>query len=194
MGRRYSHLTIEDRCDLAQCYIAGTSIRPIAAALDRPQFTIARELRRNASRPQGYQPRYADQQAHARRWRGPRLDRDPTPRTQVLPASSRAGRPNRSPDAWRQTVTVDNGTEFARHHQLDAHGIQTCFYDPTPPGRMAASRTPSAGSAAPCPAKPTWRPEHPPALPNSSWPTTTRRANASATRPRPRSCGITCCT
>ena len=33
------------------------------------------------------------------------------------------------PPAWRQTVTFDNGTEFARHHALHALGIQTFFCD-----------------------------------------------------------------
>ncbi len=33
------------------------------------------------------------------------------------------------PARWRQTVTFDNGTEFARHHQLHALGIQTFFCD-----------------------------------------------------------------
>ena len=33
------------------------------------------------------------------------------------------------PPEWRQTVTFDNGTEFARHHQLHALGIQTFFCD-----------------------------------------------------------------
>ncbi len=33
------------------------------------------------------------------------------------------------PAAWRQTVTFDNGTEFARHHRLHALGIQTFFCD-----------------------------------------------------------------
>ena len=263
MGRCYSHLTIEDRCDLARRHAAGASIRQIAAALDRAPSTISRELKRNASRTQGYQPRYADQQAHARCWRGPRLDRDPTLRAQVLPRlqqgwspaqvagrlAREAGQPVIShesiyrfidaqirrtkdyawrhflprskakrgwrgrkggsatsfiqhrrplaerpasaadrqapghweadlmlfssyrqtvltlhdrhsrlllavrspskaagpiaqaltrllaplPPPWRQTVTFDNGTEFARHHQLHAHGIQTFFCDPHAP-------------------------------------------------------------
>ena len=47
--------------------------RQIAASLDRSPSTVARELKRNGSRTQGYQPRYADQQAHARRWRGSKL-------------------------------------------------------------------------------------------------------------------------
>ena len=33
------------------------------------------------------------------------------------------------PPQWRQTVTFDNGTEFARHHELHALGVQTFFCD-----------------------------------------------------------------
>ena len=33
------------------------------------------------------------------------------------------------PPEWRQTVTFDNGTEFARRHQLHDLGIQTFFCD-----------------------------------------------------------------
>jgi len=33
------------------------------------------------------------------------------------------------PPAWRQTVTFDNGTEFARHYRLHDLGIQTFFCD-----------------------------------------------------------------
>ena len=33
------------------------------------------------------------------------------------------------PPPWRQTVTFDNGTEFARHYQLHALNIQTFFCD-----------------------------------------------------------------
>ena len=43
-----------------------------------------RELTRNASSTQGYQPGYADQQARARRWQGSKLDRDSTLRDAVL--------------------------------------------------------------------------------------------------------------
>ena len=84
MGRRYTHLTIEERCDVVRRHAAGASIRQIAASLDRAPSTIARELKRNGSRTLGYQPRSADQQAWARRWRGPRLDRDPALRARVL--------------------------------------------------------------------------------------------------------------
>ena len=33
------------------------------------------------------------------------------------------------PPQWRRTVTFDNGTEFARHHQLHALGVETFFCD-----------------------------------------------------------------
>ena len=84
MGTRYGHLTIEERCELARLHAAGHSIRQIAAGLDRPPSTVARELRRNGSKTQGYQPSYAQQQARARRWRGSRLERDAPLRRQVL--------------------------------------------------------------------------------------------------------------
>lgn len=66
MGTRYRHLTIEDRCEIARLHSAGHSIRQIAESLDRPPSTVARELKRNGSKPQGYQPSYAQQQARAR--------------------------------------------------------------------------------------------------------------------------------
>ena len=37
------------------------------------------------------------------------------------------------PPQLRQTVTFDNGTEFARHHELHAHQIATFFCDPYAP-------------------------------------------------------------
>ena len=207
MGTHSHHLTLEDRCDMARLYTAGRSLRHIAAVLDRPPSTVAREMKRNRSRTQGYQPRYAEQQARARRWRGAKLDRDAPLRTTVLtrlqqgwPPEQGAGRLARDAGqpvishetiyrflyaqiartktyAWRhylprakatrgrrrtsrlllavrppgkaaapiahalthlltpmppdgrQTVTFDNGTEFASHHHLHALGIETFFCD-----------------------------------------------------------------
>ena len=37
------------------------------------------------------------------------------------------------PPAWRQTITFDNGTEFARHYRLHPLGIQTFFCDTRSP-------------------------------------------------------------
>ena len=37
------------------------------------------------------------------------------------------------PQQWRQSVTFDNGTEFAHHYQLHRLGTQTFFCDPRSP-------------------------------------------------------------
>jgi transposase, IS30 family len=37
------------------------------------------------------------------------------------------------PQALRQTITFDNGTEFARHYELHSHNIETFFCDPYAP-------------------------------------------------------------
>ena len=84
MGTHSHHLTLEDRCDLARLHATGRSLRHIAATLDRPPSTVAREMKRHRSHTQGSQPRYAEQQARARRWRGAKLDRDAPLRTTVL--------------------------------------------------------------------------------------------------------------
>ena len=86
MERRYTHLAIEERCDVARRHAAGASIRQIAAGLDRAPSTIARELKRNGSRTLGYQSRYADQRAWGRRWRGPRLASGAAPRSARMAA------------------------------------------------------------------------------------------------------------
>ena len=47
---------------MARLRAAGRSVRQIAAGLDRSPSTVARELRRNGSKTQGYRPSYAQQQ------------------------------------------------------------------------------------------------------------------------------------
>ena len=76
MGNVYQHLTIEERCELARLRGQGHSMRQIATIMDRSTSTISRELNRNGSRKEGYNPGYADEQAWARRWCGSKLDRD----------------------------------------------------------------------------------------------------------------------
>ena len=84
MGNAYTQVSMEERCEIARLRSQGASVRQIAASVDRPPSTVARELKRNGSRTLGYQPSYANQQAHARRWRGSRLERDGPMRAQVL--------------------------------------------------------------------------------------------------------------
>lgn len=84
MGRSYDQLSLDDRCEIARLSANGSSIRQIAAALDRSPSTIARELKRNSGAQVGYRPSYASQQSRARRWKGARLERDESLRTAVI--------------------------------------------------------------------------------------------------------------
>ena len=84
MGEHYEHLSLEERCQIAQLRAEGQSIRHIAAAVDRPPSTISRELKRNSGAQLGYKPGYAEEQARARRWTGSRLERDDALRSLVL--------------------------------------------------------------------------------------------------------------
>ena len=84
MGKCYGQITMEERCEIARLQATGRSVRQIATALDRAPSTVARELKRNGAQTGAYKPVYADQQAHARRWRGSRLERDAPLRARVL--------------------------------------------------------------------------------------------------------------
>ena len=84
MGKHYTQLTFEERCEVARLLAAGTSQRKIATALGRAPSTITREVNRNGSQTAGYEPRYADDQAWARCWRGSKLERDDALREVVL--------------------------------------------------------------------------------------------------------------
>jgi IS30 family transposase len=83
MGRSYGQLSLEDRCEIARLSANGSSIRQIAAALDRSPSTISRELKRNQAQL-GYKPGYANQRSRARRWKGSRLERDKRLRDAVI--------------------------------------------------------------------------------------------------------------
>ncbi len=89
MGRTYKQLSLDDQCEIARLSAKGSSIRQIAAALDRSPSTIARELKRNDGVQVGYKPSYAQQQTRARHWTGGRLEREPGLRPPVLEGLSR---------------------------------------------------------------------------------------------------------
>ncbi len=56
MGKHYGHVTIEERCEIARLRASGLSVREVAASMDRSPSTVARELKRNGSKTQGYKP------------------------------------------------------------------------------------------------------------------------------------------
>ena len=114
MGKAYTQVTMEERCEIARLRSQGSSLRQIAAGVDRPPSTVARELKRNGSRTLGYQPRYANQQAHARRWRGSRLERDGPLREQVL-AGLGAGW---SPAQVAGRLALDEGRRIISHESI----------------------------------------------------------------------------
>ena len=96
MGRVYDQFSLEDRCEIARLRALGSSIRQVAAALDRSPSSVSRELKRNTGagpRAGSYKPSYAQAQSEARRWSGARLDRDAALRGQVLGALARGWSP-----------------------------------------------------------------------------------------------------
>jgi IS30 family transposase len=84
MGKHYGHLSLEDRCQIAELHQAGRSLGQIAAAVDRAASSVSRELKRNRGKQVGYKPSYAQEQAAARRWKGSRLERNAELRELVL--------------------------------------------------------------------------------------------------------------
>jgi len=84
MGRTYGQLSLDDRCEIARLFANGSSVRQIAAALDRSPSTISRELKRNRGAQVGYRSSYAQQQTRARRWKGSRLERQDSLRATVM--------------------------------------------------------------------------------------------------------------
>lgn len=96
MGRLYEQLSLDERCEIARLRGSGSSIRQIAAALDRQPSSISRELKRNTGsgpRAGAYKPTYAHAQTAARRWSGARLERDEALREQVLTGLRRGWSP-----------------------------------------------------------------------------------------------------
>ena len=134
MGKSYGHVTIEERCEIARLQAKRRSVRQIAADLDRSPSTVARELKRNGSRRGEYKAVYADQQAHARRWRGSRMERDSTLRTRVLSHLSQAGLLSRlpvglswRPDGWSSPTRASTGLSMVSWPERRIiRGVTTC--------------------------------------------------------------------
>lgn len=114
MGTRYHQLSLKERCTIAGLYEAGHSIRQIAAALDRPPSTVARELKRNTSHTQGYAPDYAQLQSASRRWRGSRLERHPSLQQAVLTRLAMGWSPQQVAGRFAQ----EQGTPSISHESI----------------------------------------------------------------------------
>lgn len=114
MGRRYRQISSEERVEIAFLQREGHSIRQIAAALDRSASSIAREVKRNSSRQNGYQPGYADEQSRARRWSGSRLERDAGLREQVLGGLARGW----SPEQVSGRLARETGCRVISHETI----------------------------------------------------------------------------
>lgn len=110
---KYRHFSIEERCEIARRRQAGESIRQIAAALDRSPSSIARELKRNSGST-GYKPSYAGEQAHARRWRGSQLLRQPELQELVLKLLKRG----LSPEAVAGRLALEQGKKLISHESI----------------------------------------------------------------------------
>jgi IS30 family transposase len=125
MGRRYKQLSLDDRCEIARLQANGHTIRQIAAALDRPPSTVARELKRNSGCQVGYKVSYASEQAKARRWTGSRLDREPGLRSAVFERLTQGWSPEQvagrlAREAGRRVISYESIYRFiyaqiARH-------------------------------------------------------------------------------
>jgi len=111
--RKYRHLSIEERCEIARRRQAGESLRQIGAALDRSPSSIARELERNGGST-SYKPSYAGEQAHARRWKGSKLLRQPELQELVLELLRRG----LSPEAVAGRLAFEKGTRVISHETI----------------------------------------------------------------------------
>ena len=113
-------LSSRNRCCIVSCSCIFTTplnspaIRKIAASVDRSPSTVARELKRNGSRTQGYQPVYANQQAHARRWRGSRLERNSALRDQILARLKQGW----SPEQVAGRLALETGKRVISHETI----------------------------------------------------------------------------
>ena len=114
MGRSYTQVSLEERCEISRLRADGISIRQIAAALDRAPSTISRELKRNSGSTVGYKPAYAQDQTRARRWSGSRLERDSTLRESVLDRLKRGW----SPEQVCGRLARDAGTAVLSHETI----------------------------------------------------------------------------
>ena len=114
MGRSYQQLSLDDRCEVARLSANGSSVRQIAAALDRSPSTISRELKRNRGTQVGYRSGYAQQQTRARRWKGSRLERQASLRAAVMERLASGW----SPEQIAGRLAVEHGRKVISYESI----------------------------------------------------------------------------
>ncbi len=116
MSKRYKHFTLEERTSITALYQAGRSCWQIAAALDRAPSSISREIKRNVGYGANarYNPRYADDVAWSRRWRGARLERDDDLRNSVLERLTAGW----SPEQIAGRLRLEGSTQQISHESI----------------------------------------------------------------------------
>jgi len=75
MEQKYSHIELNERCEIYRLHADGKSRRRIAQCLGRSPSTISRELRRNVMSASPYKPATAERIAMARKRRGSKIER-----------------------------------------------------------------------------------------------------------------------
>ena len=114
MGRNYHQLSLDDRCEIARLSANGSSVRQIAAALDRSPSTISRELNRNRGAQVGYRSGYAHQRTHARRWKGSRLEREASLRADVMEGLASGW----SPEQIAGRLAIEHGRKMISYESI----------------------------------------------------------------------------
>jgi len=112
--RRYSQLTLEERCTIARLHQDGGSMRQIASIMGRAASSMAREIKRNSGTQIGYRPAYAEQQTLSRRWRGSRLERNASLRDDVLGRLSCGC----SPEQVAGRLAIEHGRTVISHESI----------------------------------------------------------------------------
>ena len=124
--RFYSHLSDDERDQIAILRAAGRSMGTIAWALGRAKTTISRELQRNALLSGGYSPLHAagayqlrrrreailEREAALRRFVGDRLAEGWTPEQISFGASSRNRRDRKEGHRERRRARPDGSTKI----------------------------------------------------------------------------------
>ncbi|WP_354140833.1 hypothetical protein [Bradyrhizobium sp. LB11.1] len=98
------------------------------------------------------------------------------------------------PERMRETVTFDNGTEFASHLSLQSLLMKTFFCDPHAPWQKGGIENAIGCMRRFIPRRTDLDKFQPDASSNPSPPTTTPRANALTSGPQPRPLLLKCCT